>query len=162
MQQHIDAADWLLSAGGDARRVRLQWASGEGLADLPVGRLFDLIRMSDEIGGMVIQALQRRDAAAGPVMLATSSHVISFLVPPGSAEEWKVWLEGTSHGRHRTVTAAGPGRVLRCPRPGTVRRGHIWLTPPSGRLTDSRTLRAALEETGGLLAGARLSDVLSG
>ncbi|SCG13759.1 hypothetical protein GA0115260_136652, partial [Streptomyces sp. MnatMP-M27] len=40
----------------------------------------------------------------------------------------------------------GPGRVLRCPRPGCVRQGHVWLIRPGGPLIDSRTLRAALEE----------------
>ncbi|WNE94810.1 hypothetical protein PS467_05360 [Streptomyces luomodiensis] len=140
-----DAAEWLLAASDDPGRVRLQWASGNGLADLPVGRVFDLVRMSGDIGSAVVQALRRRDAA-GPVMLATASHVLSFLVPPGAAAEWKSWLVGTAYARRRTVAAAGPGRVLRCPRPGCVRQGHVWLIRPGGGLTDSRTLRAALEE----------------
>ncbi|MFE1931784.1 hypothetical protein [Streptomyces sp. NPDC056669] len=140
-----DAAEWLLAASDDPGRVRLQWASGTGLADLPVGPVFDLVRMCDDIGTAVIQALRRRDAA-GPVMRATASHVLSFLVPPGSAAEWKGWLAGTAYARRRAVAAAGPGRVLRCPRPGCVRQGHVWLIRPGGPLTDSRTLRAALEE----------------
>lgn len=144
-----DAAEWLLTASEDPGRVRLQWASGDGLADLPVGTLFDLVRMADAIGTAVIQALQRRDAATGPVMLATSSHVLTFLVPPGSAAEWKRRLAGTPYARRRTVAAAGAGRVLRCPRPGCVRRGHVWLTRPGDGLTDSRTLWAALEEAAG-------------
>lgn len=141
-----DAADWLLSASEDPGLTRLQWASGNGLADLPVGTVFDLVRMADDIGTAVIQALQRRDAATGPVMLATTSHVLSFLVPPGSAAQWKAWLAGTAYTRRRTVAAAGPGRILRCPRPGCVRQGHVWLIRPGGGLTDSHTLRAALEE----------------
>ncbi|QKV91165.1 hypothetical protein HUT19_04935 [Streptomyces sp. NA02950] len=146
LSAEVDAADWLLSGSEDPGRVRLQWASGSGLADLPVGPLFDLVRMADDIGAAVIQALQRRDAATGPVMLATASHVLSFLVPPGSAAEWKTWLAGTAYARRRSVAAAGPGRILRCPRPGCVRQGHVWLIRPGGGLTDSRTLRAALEE----------------
>lgn len=142
------AADWLLSsAGEEPGRVRLQWASGDGLADLPVGPLFDLVRMSDDLGFAVVRALRGSDAAIGPVMLATASHVLSFLVPPGSAREWKAWLEGTGYGRRRAVAAAGPGRVLRCPRPGCVRQGHIWLVVPGGPLTDSRVLWAALRDS---------------
>ncbi|OPF71525.1 hypothetical protein VT50_0232870 [Streptomyces antioxidans] len=140
-----DAAEWLLAASDDPGRVRLQWASGGGLADLPVGPVFDLVRMCEDIGTAVIQALRRRDAA-GPVMLATASHVLSFLVPPGAAADWKVWLAGTEYARRRTVAAAGPGRVLRCPRPGCVRQGHSWLIRPGVPLTDSHILRAALQE----------------
>ncbi|MER6142287.1 hypothetical protein ABT174_19950 [Streptomyces sparsogenes] len=142
------AADWLLSsAGEEPGRVRLQWASGDGLADLPVGPLFDLVRMSDQLGMAVLRELRHSDAVVGPVMLATASQVLSFLVPPGSAQQWKAWLEGTGHRRRRAVAAAGPGRVLRCPRPGCVRRGHIWLVRPGGPLTDSRALWAALRDS---------------
>ncbi|MGW3569254.1 hypothetical protein ACWDSL_36270 [Streptomyces sp. NPDC000941] len=142
------AADWLLSsAGEEPGRVRVQWASGNGLADLPVGRLFDLVRMSEGTGMAVVQTLRRHEAVVGPVMLATASHVLSFLVPPGSAQEWKAWLRGSGHGRRRAVAAAGPGRVLRCPRPGCVRQGHIWLVRPGGPLTDSRVLWAALRDS---------------
>jgi hypothetical protein len=93
----------------------------------------------------VVQALQQRDVQPGPMLLAAASHVFSFLVPPGSAAAWTAWLEGTAYGRLRTVACAGRGRVLRCPRPGSVRQGRVWLVRPNGVLTDSRTLRAALE-----------------
>ncbi|MGY0056576.1 hypothetical protein ACWY4P_08445 [Streptomyces sp. LZ34] len=155
------AADWLLSSvGEEPGRVRVQWASGDGLADLPVGPLFDLVRMSEGTGMAVVQALRRRDAVVGPVMLATASHVLSFLVPPGSAREWKAWLQGTGHGRRRAVAAAGPGRVLRCPRPGCVRQGHIWLVRPGGPLTDSRALWAALRDSAPPRPRGRASSAL--
>ncbi|MDT3398157.1 hypothetical protein RKE29_16155 [Streptomyces sp. B1866] len=160
----FDAAEWLLAASDEPGEVRLRWASGDGLADLPVGRAFDLVRMTDDLGTAVIQALHRRDAAVGPVMLATASHVVSFLVPPGAADQWRRWLAGTPYERRRTVAAAGPGRVLRCPRPGTVRAGHVWLVQPAGRLTDSSALRAALRDSAdpaGPAAGYPLSEAPS-
>jgi hypothetical protein len=87
--------------------------------------------------------------------------VLSFLVPPGTAAEWRTWLERAPYGRQRTVAAAGPGRVLRCSRPGCVRQGHVWLSQPTGALTDGQLLRAALEDSVPRHSGGLLSDLLS-
>lgn len=118
--------------------VLADWSDGDRLADIPLGTLFDVVRVSHLIGYTVLHELAGRAVSLGPVLHCQPRQCIEFLVPSGTAETWDPM---------RSVVCAGHGGTLRCPVPGATSRGRAWLLPPygTGVLTDPGLLRTALE-----------------
>lgn len=120
-------------------------ASGEepvwedGLARIPLGSHFDVVRCLRGPGAQALTTLRGRGNETGPVLLCTPRQAVEFLVPVGTADTWRV--SGT--------TVAGRGRTLTCPLPGRTTRGRTWLVLPdgSGTLTDPQVLRDELMRT---------------
>ncbi len=133
-----------MSASPNPAGVLSQWAAHpEGLAEVPAGRTFDVVRVLAQPGAEALARLRDRDShLLGPVLHCIPRDCLEFLVPVGTAEAWDL-------PRSRCV---GLGRRLRCPMPGHRGAGRYWLLPPdgSGKLNDVAALRNALE--GALLA----------
>lgn len=132
-------AAWLMSASSVPGGILSEWAaSPDGLARIPVGRLFDVVRVSQALGHHVVERLQCARRHLGPVLQVQPNGVLEFLVPPGTAGEWTGEL----------TVAGGRGSVLLAPMPGRTRLGRTWLYPPdgTGRLTDPGYLRVALDQ----------------
>lgn len=131
-------AQWLASAMDPPSIIFAEWCdSPDRLAEVPLGVLFDVLRVSDSIGLPALEELYEQGVAIGPVLHCQPRQTVEFLVPVGAADEW---------GPLRGTVCAGRGGALRCPAPGTVSRGRTWLQPPTGTgvLTDPWALRAAL------------------
>ncbi|MFE7948200.1 hypothetical protein [Streptomyces sp. NPDC057426] len=131
-------AQWLASTMDPPSIILAEWSdSPDHLAEVPLGVLFDVLRVADAIGLPALEELYQQRVALGPVLHCQPRQTVELLVPVGAAEKWDA-LRGT--------VCAGQGGTLRCPAPGTVSRGRTWLQPPSGTgvLTDPEVLRAAL------------------
>ncbi|MET8677945.1 hypothetical protein ABZW18_10210 [Streptomyces sp. NPDC004647] len=135
--------------------VLAQWAGADGLAELPLGRPFDLVRVSHGLGRRVVaDLLAGGDATLGPVLWCGPRSRFEFLVPGGTAQNW-LPLPGTR--------CVGKGSVLRCPMAHSVASPQVsgdnrtWVVPPdgSGQLTDPLVLWAHIEEQ---RSGARVTD----
>ncbi|OIV37911.1 hypothetical protein BIV57_08630 [Mangrovactinospora gilvigrisea] len=129
---------WLMSASEQPGLILADWA-GDGRSQLPAGRLFDVVGLSNSVGTEAIEQLQRAGAAVGPVLESSPGGELKFLVPPGTAKRWLEFDVPAS-------SVASHGDVLECPMPGATRWGRTWLYPPdgSGTLTDVDALRVAV------------------
>jgi hypothetical protein len=125
---------WLASVMDPPSIILTAWADAHGLAEVPLGVRFDVLRAIDTIGMRALDEVVNSPVALGPVLYCQPRQAIEFLVPAGTAEEWED-LRGT--------VCAGRGGALLCPAPGVTRRGRTWLHPPTGDgvLTDPGVLR---------------------
>jgi hypothetical protein len=135
----IAAREWLAQADTIPEHAETWWdSSPEGLAILPMGRLFDAIALPTAVAARVLGA----PGTDGPTIRDDGTGIVYILVPPGTSSTWASGLApclGTTH--YLSVPA-----VTRRTQPGPY-----WLTPPdgSGHLTDPTVLAELLE------AGAR-------
>lgn len=131
---------WLASTFDPPSIALADWAdTRDRLAELPLGKRFDVLRVAQSVGVPLLDQLVNDPAAAlGPVLHCQPRQCLEFLIPAGAAETWDPM---------RYTVAAGRGLSLRCPAPGVTSRGRTWLYPPSGDgvLTDPGLLRARLE-----------------
>lgn len=107
-------SEWLASAHPSPSMVRNEWSSAAQLALIPVGRIFDAVRLPGEI---VHAAAQSDESSAigtrlaeyicGPVIHDPGWGRYYALVPPGTAPKWRAQgteclSEGTYLGVPRT------------------------------------------------------------
>jgi hypothetical protein len=130
---------WLESTSPVPGEILGKWrASRDGLAEIPLGKLFDVIRTLRFLGAEALTGLEQQGVPIGPALVCIPRTALEILVPVGTAADWQ--CPGT--------TAASQGKTLLCPMPGSIRRGRKWLYQPDGSdsLTDPQRLREALRE----------------
>ncbi|MFJ8647090.1 hypothetical protein ACIRNI_13320 [Streptomyces sp. NPDC093546] len=131
-------AMWLASVMEPPSIILSEWVDRpDGLADVPLGVRFDVVRAVDSLGMRALEGLAKAPVPLGPVLFCQPRQTIEFLVPVGAAETWEP-LRGT--------VCVGRGGALLCPAPGMTGRGRTWLYPPDGDgvLTDPHLLRENL------------------
>jgi len=127
---------YLAAASPYADEVIRTWQGG-GLAEIPAGVLWDVVRLLPEDGRRVHDALKAEGRQPGPIMI-TGVTAWEFLVPRGTAATWDV-----PH-----TTALGPGKMLLAPHPdaqdleGVLRRRWLTWPDPVNTLTNPRLLAA--------------------
>lgn len=88
--------DWLARAGRSPEQSQLEWRN-QGVALIPLGRLFDAVRIPESLVHSVAGV---RDASTvnswlgwslngGPVIHDPAGRRYYALVPPGTAQEWR-------------------------------------------------------------------------
>jgi hypothetical protein len=132
------AAHWLAAASSESAQVNSDWQEW-GLALMPVGRLWDVVKvLAVDEGSEMAAAGFMGCGIDGPVILDPHSGVHYLLVPRGTAETWSV--PGTE--------CLGDACYLGVPFPSRLSPpGCHWVIPPdgSGVLVDPQRLHAALE-----------------
>ncbi|MFD3714249.1 hypothetical protein [Streptomyces sp. NPDC058677] len=141
--------DWIRDSGASVTQTLAAWDQGQ-LAELPVGRGWDVVRMDRPRGWRTVQALRTAGAEIGPV-LHSEAHV-EVLVPLGSVAEWD----------QDDTTVVAEGELLRVPPPAVVvphtLNARSWIVPPGTSLTDGMALYEAFASAGASMAmdgGAR-------
>ncbi|OII64296.1 hypothetical protein BJP40_00040 [Streptomyces sp. CC53] len=136
------AARWFIEAGAEARPLYQAWNRGAA-ADVPIGNLWDIVRVTSRLGADVIARVRRHGAELGPVLETPARGAVEFVVPPGTAATWPD-LMGT--------IAAARG-VLRCPPPHVTAASGLrstgarrWIVPPlyAPATTDANALCEAV------------------
>ncbi|MCC3769461.1 hypothetical protein [Streptomyces sp. UNOC14_S4] len=133
--KNLEAAQRWLASADNNRAHADQWFTNAGVAILPVGKVWDAIRVDKPLAGYVLAA-----QLPGPVIRDGEDHY--FLVAPGSASRW------TTPGSQ----ALGPACYVAVPAPEhTKGPGIYWVQPPdgSGLLVDSERLAALVQEAYG-------------
>ncbi|MDT0319285.1 hypothetical protein [Streptomyces millisiae] len=123
------AVAWALAAGAVEDDVLAAWGRRQAVS-VPVGRLWDMVRVPRAVGFGVLARLPRQVAAIGPVLEVPARETVEFLVPPGTAATWPSWQPELHN-----VFCVGPGGVSRFPAPALTladgrraRCGRRWLT----------------------------------
>jgi hypothetical protein len=127
------ARAWLAAADPDASRAQL-WLTQTSIVLLPLGRVFDAVRVDGPIAQPAIAAGIR-----GPVIADPRGDAVYFLVPPGGWGAWPVALRGIEY--------LGVATYLTVPSPSiTAPPGVHWVQPPDGTgdLVDPEELTRAL------------------
>jgi hypothetical protein len=89
------ASEWLASADPDPSRAH-RWMTQTNIVMLPLGKLFDAVRVPTEKGQVALDA-----GIGGPVVCSPEDDVHYFLVPPGTDTTWAhtteimCWGDGT-------------------------------------------------------------------
>ncbi|GAB2872655.1 hypothetical protein [Streptomyces mayteni] len=119
---------WMMAAGAVEADVLTGWRWHQAVS-VPVGRAWDVLRVSRSVGLAVLARLPWHVGAIGPVLEVPARDAVEFLVPPGTAATWPsrpvlrdaicVGLGGTSRFPAPALTLAD-GRRARC--------GRRWLT----------------------------------
>lgn len=149
---------WLASAHPHPAAVREAWSTDARLALIPLGHLFDAVRLPADVVHLTLashdQAVVERRLArhlrGGPVIHDPEGHRYYALVPPGTAQDW------TAPG----AECLGRDVYLGVPRPDLtepdqVTRHSYWAVPVSrpGKLCRVRDV-LVLATVGGCLADA--------
>ncbi|OIV36952.1 hypothetical protein BIV57_13240 [Mangrovactinospora gilvigrisea] len=123
-----NALRWL-AATSTLPALVLEDFANSGQSPLVVGTLFDVLKVPAPVGTRVLEQLQQREAAMGPLLADSDTGSVYILIPPGTAGSWQAG--GSAYDRAAATT-------LLVPIPGTTRSGRHWLNPPdgSGELTD--------------------------
>ncbi|TDC78272.1 hypothetical protein [Streptomyces hainanensis] len=122
------AVAWVVAAGAVEEDVIDAWRSRRAVS-VPVGRSWDVVRVSRPLGWAVLARLPRHVAGIGPVLEVPARETVEFLIPPGAASGWparrelrdvfRVGPRGTSQFPALDLTLAD-GRRACC--------GRRWLT----------------------------------
>ncbi|MGP4109562.1 hypothetical protein ACTWP5_01420 [Streptomyces sp. 4N509B] len=120
------AVAWAVAAGARAEDVVGAWRLDRA-AVVPVGGLWDVVRVARAAGFDALDRLWRRGEAVGPVLDARPRDAVEYIVPRGDADGWPALP---------CTVAVGAG-VIRCPSPRLTRAhgrralcGRRWLVPP--------------------------------
>ncbi|MER6845832.1 hypothetical protein [Streptomyces platensis] len=120
------ALRWAVEAGADEAEVRAAWASGRAV-DVPIGHLWDVLRVTTTVGVDVIRALDADGVTLGPILEVPPRVTIEFLVPRGHCSQWKrqpsVLLVDSGHIRW-------PAPDVTLPRDRRAVCGRSWIVPP--------------------------------
>ncbi|MEC4016131.1 bifunctional DNA primase/polymerase [Streptomyces sp. H27-D2] len=125
------ARTWLAKADPDREHART-WFANAGVALLPVGRIWDAVRIDGQLATRILQA-----GIDGPVIQDHGSYY--YLVPLGTATTWTV--AGTA--------CLGDSCYIAVPTPSRISGQAVhWMQPPdgSGALVDPARL-AELTDT---------------
>ncbi|MFE2747298.1 hypothetical protein ACFXKX_23720 [Streptomyces scopuliridis] len=130
------AVDWVRDTGASVSDTLMKWENGR-LAELPVGRAWDVIRLPHPEAWEVVRHLRAIETPVGPVLHYLT--YVDFLVPVGSAENFD--LPGADVLRE--------GELLLAPHPAVVaphtQDAMSWLFAPRAEsiLTDPADLYGA-------------------
>ncbi|EOT04366.1 hypothetical protein [Streptomyces noursei] len=123
-QHFVRALRWATAAGADKHDVHAAWAAGHAV-DVPIGRSWDVLRVTATVGWDAIEALTTNGVTLGPILWCPPRATIEFLVPRGSqwAPQPAVRLATSGYIRWPApeVTLAS-GRQATC--------GRTWVVPP--------------------------------
>lgn len=120
-----EAVAWATAAGAAVGDVLHAWRKGQA-ADVPIGSLWDVLRVTSTIGFGALDRLMSAAVLLGPILEVREIGVLEFVVPAGTATSWPA-LYGTTCVDHGN---------LRCPAPrvtigaGRAQSGRSWLVPP--------------------------------
>lgn len=81
------ALSWAVAAGASADTVRGAWSTGWS-AEVPVGRLWEVVRVNRAYGLLALERLRHREVRLGLVLEVLPRATVEFLVPVGSARSW--------------------------------------------------------------------------
>lgn len=112
-------SQWLATADPAPDRAAL-WLSHTGIVVLPLGRLFDAVKVSTDTGHEILAA-----GLDGPVICDPHPQAVYFLVPPGTAAEWPNDSTSACLGDTAYLTIPVPARV--------TPPGPYWMQAPDGR-----------------------------
>ncbi|WP_433860324.1 hypothetical protein [Streptomyces kronopolitis] len=125
MNHHDRALNWAVEAGADEAEVRTAWVTGRA-AEVPIGRLWHVFRVTVPIGQAMIDSLSERGTTLGPVLFCPARAAIEFLTPCGHRQvqpQPTVRLATTGHIRWPAPDVTVPtGRHAVC--------GRSWIVPP--------------------------------
>lgn len=141
--------NWIRQTGVSATGALAAWDRGD-LAELPVGKAWDVVRVQRALGWKAVARLRADEVAVGPVQHTPDG--VDVLVPVGSAAAWnlpdtRVLIEGA------TIAVPHPSIVA----PHTL-RAHSWIVSPQdcGQLTAADMLYDAYAA---VLAALRMDAV---
>ncbi len=154
------AVRWFVEAGAPLAPLYRAWNAGAA-ADVPIGRRWEVVRVTSALGYDVLRRLRSMGAELGPVLDTPARAAVEFIVETGTAASWPP-LTGTR--------AAATG-VIRCPPPhmtvpAAVRStgGRRWIVPPlylhAADTTDANALCEAVAAA--LMHRAGVSLALAG
>ncbi|WP_051722764.1 hypothetical protein [Streptomyces albus] len=115
------------AAGAPAGTVGDAWRTGAA-AEVPVGRTWDVLRVTATVGSDALNRLRCRNIALGPVLDVRPRGTVEFLVAPGLASYWPdlrctVWADRGFVRWPAPSLSWATGRRARC--------GRSWVVPPS-------------------------------
>ncbi|GGX36693.1 hypothetical protein [Streptomyces chryseus] len=157
-QRMNPAARRFIEAGAASEPLYRAWRLGAA-ADVPIGQLWDVVRVTTRLGFDAVDRVRRAGVELGPVLDTPARGAVEFIVPPGTATTWPQML-GT-----RAVSTG----ILRCPPPHITLAsgrgstgGRRWIMPPlyAPATTDADALCEAV--AGALFARATATLVLAG
>lgn len=139
------AIRWALAAGANPGELARTWETGQ-LAEVPIGRTWDVVRITDRVAPTVAGRLIVLGVPQGPLLVCQPRAAYEWLIPVGEAAQWAALPQW---GRLCVAVTAG---TLLCPPPTDSRRqeyhrGRRWLVPPAERFpqaTDSDALYEVL------------------
>jgi hypothetical protein len=121
------AVSWAVAAGAHEAEVRRTWQVGR-TAEIPTGRLWDVLRMTTRIGTDTLHRLKARDVRVGPILEVPARASLEILVPRGTSRVWPPLLNTVcvDRGAMRWPSPAmtvESGRRAPC--------GRRWIVAPS-------------------------------
>ncbi|AQW55312.1 hypothetical protein ACIQPP_05690 [Streptomyces violaceusniger] len=128
--------EWLKGTGISMSNVAYDWATGQ-LAEIPIGKVWDVVRVPRTEGWEVVRQLRVMCAPIGPVL--HTEDAVEFLVPVGSADDWDL----------PDSSVLQVGAILHAPHPAVVaphtRNAKSWIVAPRAEnvLTDAADLYGA-------------------
>ncbi|WP_037859663.1 hypothetical protein [Streptomyces sp. NRRL F-5065] len=121
------AARWFIEAGAEAGPLYRAWNRGAA-ADVPIGHLWDVVRVTTRLGTDVLARVRGIGAELGPVLETPVRSAVEFVVTPGTAATWPDMIG----------TRAAARGMLRCPPPHVTATSGLrstgarrWIVPPS-------------------------------
>ncbi|MFJ8855222.1 hypothetical protein [Streptomyces sp. NPDC102437] len=143
------AVDWVRACGADVGETLRAWQSGQ-LAELPIGRAWDVVRLPCQEGWEVVRHMDTIESPLGPVLLHTPMGV-HFFVAVDAANDWDL----------PNASVLGPGEVLLVPNPSVVaphtQDSRTWIVAPriEPRLADAADLYGAYASAIAVMGSSR-------
>ncbi|MFF7635287.1 hypothetical protein ACFZB9_19340 [Kitasatospora sp. NPDC008050] len=154
--QALLGARWLLSANGSspsAARITADWRARR-LGEIRVGRIFELIRVTDQrLGQVAFEDLLRARVPVGPVLLNLPLGAVEFLTTAVPEPGWS--MPDSEHLTRQLTRSSWV--TVKVPPPGPYRiDGRVWLRAPDGgqALTSPANLATALSRARSLMRRA--------
>jgi len=136
---------WLTRAAEDGEACRKTWEHDPRSPYLlPVGPLFEVLTVNQELGLETFDQLRRRGMPTGPVLADWAARQVGFMLPPDSGDRFRRVLarETNSPPAYRYLDASA---VVVVPGPLTLTGDRYeWLAPPTEELDPSPVRAVAL------------------
>lgn len=120
-----EAVTWATGAGAVTVEVLHAWAVGTTV-DVPVGRQWDVVRVTAPVGWPVLAELRAAGVELGPVLEAARGPVLEVPVILGTARSWPALPRTVCTGRGALRAPAPWACTGRCTGVG----GRRWAVPP--------------------------------
>ncbi|MBV9023726.1 MAG: hypothetical protein JO362_08000 [Streptomycetaceae bacterium] len=123
-----EAVKWATAAGVAVGDVLHAWKADRCIP-VPIGRDWDVIRVTAHIGWDALARMRLADHDFGPVVMNRPRRTLEIVVPPGSAAAWPAL--------DRSACVAAAHGHLRCPppwtrAPGVEAAGYGWVYAAPG------------------------------
>lgn len=142
------ALSWAVATGAMAADIRAEWGAGRA-ADIPIGHLWDVLRVIRGTGASAFQRLQELGEPVGPVLEVPLRDTVEFLVPPGTAADWPP-LPGTRCVERGFIRCPGPDRTRSSGRRASC--GRRWIVSPTESTIPTTDADALVEAVTAALA----------